>query len=99
VSDVENERPSVAGHSVSGDDRANDREENPLNHRQQWMLLKLAQGKAVAADEIMMEFDVSDSTARRDIAGLRKSGLVAFEGPFKKGRYVLLRGGGDPPAE
>jgi ATP-dependent DNA helicase RecG len=72
-----------------------DTEETPLTERQGWMLLQLAQGHSVAAEDIMNQFHVSERTARRDIADLRERGLIAFEGPFKVGRYVLLRGGTD----
>ncbi len=68
-------------------------EDAPLNERQRWMLLQLAQGISVAADDLMTEFRVSERTARRDIATLRKRRFITFEGPFKTGRYVLLKGG------
>ena len=71
----------------------NDRPNEALNDRQNWMLLQLAQGHAIAAEDVMTQFGVSERTARRDIAGLRERKLVAFEGAPKTGRYVLLRGG------
>lgn len=67
----------------------------PLNDRQQWMLLSIVQGHVVAAEDLMTEFEVSERTARRDIAGLRSRGLIQFEGSFKTGQYVLLKGGGE----
>lgn len=66
-----------------------------LTERQSWMLLELAQGHATSAEDIMTHFGVSERTARRDIAGLRERKLIAFEGPPKTGRYVLLRGGAE----
>ena len=89
---------ATAGGTVNGrgGDRAGRAAPSPeLNERQQWMLLGIAQGRVVAAEDIMTEFDVSERTARRDIAGLRDAGLIEFEGPFKAGRYVLLKGGGE----
>lgn len=84
---------------VTGNDRVNDRvgiqARGPLNDRQRWMLSELAQGNNVSTEHLMYAFEISESTARRDISALRKRGLIAFEGPPKTGRYILLRGGTD----
>ncbi len=101
--------PSNSGrYSATADGRVNGTEDHlpslvserpggPLSDRQQWMLLELAQGRPAVAEDIMVAFGVSERTARRDIRGLRERKLITFDGPFKTGRYVLMRGGSDPP--
>lgn len=81
------------------DDRMNDR--NPrsagllphgsLNERQRWYLDALAAGKEVRADDLRRRWDVSEKTARRDVAALKKRGMIEFVGSFRRGRYRLLR--------
>lgn len=62
-----------------------------LNQRQRWYLDALAAGKEVRADDLRRRWDVSEKTARRDVAALKKRGMIEFVGSFRRGRYRLLR--------
>jgi len=76
-------------------DRANDRHRTDfvgvLNARQRWYVEALAAGIDVRASQLSGRWDVSDKTARRDIAQLRDLGIVEFVGSSKAGRYRLVR--------
>ena len=61
-----------------------------LNERQKWFLLKLKNDRNKGAEDIARHFEVSLSTAKRDIADLRGKGLIAFNGANKTGHYVII---------
>jgi len=60
-----------------------------LNDRQQWFLEQLSLGRSVKAVDIEVQWGVSEKTAKRDIAALRKRDLIVFIGAPKTGRYQL----------
>ena len=60
-----------------------------LNERQQWFVDQLAAGRKAKATDIEAQWSVVDKTAKRDIAELRKLGLVEFVGAPKTGHYQL----------
>jgi predicted DNA-binding transcriptional regulator YafY len=80
---------------VSRRDPVRDTVNDTLNDRQRWFVGQLEAGRAAAAEDIMDAFSVSLSTARRDIRGLTKAGVVRFVGPPKTGRYEIT----DTPSE
>jgi predicted HTH transcriptional regulator len=61
----------------------------PVNDRQRWFLAQLNKGNPVKAQEIAERFQVTERTAKRDIADLRAKNLVEFIGAPKMGRYRL----------
>jgi len=64
----------------------------PANHnkRQAWFLRSLRRGLKTTARNIQMNYGVTLKTARRDIAGLKKQGLIRFIGARKTGYYSLV---------
>lgn len=81
------------------DDRINDRNRGPvapededgLNPRQRWYLEALVAGNKVRADDLRRRWDVSEKTARRDVAALRQRGMIEFIGSLRTGQYRLCR--------
>ena len=63
----------------------------PVNERQQWLLAQLADGKRFNVDNISTHWKTSESTAKHDIADLKKRGLIEFTGASKTGYYRLKR--------
>lgn len=61
-----------------------------LNLRQEWFLIRVAQGERCLAQDIATHWQVALRTAKRDIAILRDSGRVRFEGSRRCGRYALI---------
>jgi DeoR-like helix-turn-helix domain len=59
------------------------------HRRQAWFLEAVAAGRPAAAVDIVDHWDVSEKTARRDIAALTASGLIRFVGTLRSGRYRL----------
>lgn len=59
-----------------------------LNKRQIWFYFQLQENKRLAIYDIMDLWDVSYSTARRDIAGLINLSLIYYVGSRKNGYYV-----------
>lgn len=63
----------------------------PVNERQQWFLAQLANGKRFNVHNILTHWKISESSAKRDIADLKKLGLIEFTGASKTGYYRLKR--------
>ena len=61
----------------------------PVNKRQQWFLNQLGSGIDVEAAVLAHHWDVTEKTARRDIAALKKQGIVEFVGSPITGTYRL----------
>lgn len=61
----------------------------PANARQRWLLEQLARGRQVKAADVAVRFAVTEKTARRDIADLRKRNVIEFVGARKTGHYQL----------
>ena len=70
-------------------DTVSDTVNGTVNERQRWFLAQLYRGNRVTWREIAQHFQVSQSTAKRDIAGLQAKGLVEFVGAPKTGSYRL----------
>lgn len=72
-------------------DRINDpvspSSDDGLNARQRWYLEALAAGREVRAGDLQRRWDVSEKTARRDVAALKERGMIEFVGPLRRGRY------------
>ena len=90
----------IGGEAVMArDDRKSDRTNDPvrpapgvrLNPRQRWYLDALASGQDVRARHLQRLWNVSEKTARRDIAALKERGMIEFVGPLRTGRYRLSR--------
>jgi ATP-dependent DNA helicase RecG len=62
-----------------------------LGERQRWLLDQLSQGQKPRAKNIAAHFDVTEKTAKRDIAGLKARGLIEFTGAPKTGFYRLAK--------
>ena len=60
-----------------------------LNMRQKWLLLQLQTGNKKSADDIVLQFNISPKTAKRDIADLKSKGKIKFCGSKKTGYYIL----------
>lgn len=60
-----------------------------LNQRQLWFLGQLQQGLPKKADDIAQVWSVTSKTAKRDVAGLVRAGLVKFLGANRNGVYMV----------
>lgn len=60
-----------------------------LNERQQWVLRELQLGTGVQRTMLEEKFDVSDKTAKRDLAELASRGAVEFVRVGRGGYYWL----------
>lgn len=63
----------------------------PVNERQEWFLEQLRSGKSCKASVLAAQWQVTEKTAKRDIADLKKKRLIIFAGAPKTGEYVLER--------
>ena len=61
-----------------------------LNERQKWFLLRLKNDRNKTAEDIVRHFGVSLSTAKRDIAELKKWDAIRFHGSRKTGYYEVI---------
>jgi hypothetical protein len=61
-----------------------------LNERQKWFLLRLKNDRNKTAEDIVRQFEVSLSTAKRDIADLKKWEAIKFHGSRKTGYYEVI---------
>lgn len=73
------------------DDPINGPKTAGLNERQCWFLDRVGEGARCRATDIMVQWQVSPKTARRDIRGLREAGLLRFDGARRNGCYHLVR--------
>lgn len=58
-----------------------------LNHRQCWFLVRLQEGAKISVHDICDHWAVSIKSAKRDIADMKRRGLIEFQGPKKTGFY------------
>ena len=63
----------------------------PLNERQEWLLARVAQGDRCTFEDIVVHWQVSSRTAKRDIASLKDRGLIRYRGRHRRGFYVASR--------
>ena len=61
----------------------------PINKRQQWFLNQLIAGKKVKAADLARAWNVTEKTAKRDIAVLKQHGIIEFIGSLKTGSYSI----------
>ncbi len=71
-------------------DPVNDPANDPANERQKWFIGQLLAGARPKAEDLAAQWDISLSTAKRDISELKKQGLVEFVGVTKKGYYRII---------
>jgi transcriptional regulator with XRE-family HTH domain len=62
-----------------------------LNERQKWIVFHLALNRRVITADIARVWCVTDRTAKRDLADLKRRGYIVRRGSFKRGRYLLSR--------
>ena len=62
----------------------------PVNDRQRWFLEQLAAGKQSRASDLAAHGSISEKTAKRDIADLKRKGLIEFVGAPKNGFYRTM---------
>lgn len=96
-----NAHDSSANLAGTEHDRKNDRDSDrevrpvrsprgmPLNPRQRWYLDALGSGLDVRAADLRRHWDVSEKTARRDLATLKARRMISFIGSCRQGRYRL----------
>jgi hypothetical protein len=60
---------------------------NVLNERQKWFLQELRSEAKTNASDLSEKWDVSIRTAKRDIQGMKKRGLIYFSGSKRYGKY------------
>jgi len=60
-----------------------------LNERQLWFIEQVGVGRKMNVPDIIEQWQVSISTAKRDVLGLKNKGLIEFVGALKTGRYQL----------
>jgi FixJ family two-component response regulator len=63
----------------------------PLNDRQHWVLEQLRSGAKVQRDVLQKRFKIVPKTAKRDLAELRKRGLIEFVRTPRPGYYRLRK--------
>ena len=61
----------------------------PVNNRQKWFLKQIGKNIRVSSSDIATHWDVSQKTAKRDIADLKQKELIEFLGAPKSGYYHL----------
>ncbi|MDP6987839.1 MAG: DeoR family transcriptional regulator, partial [Phycisphaerales bacterium] len=74
------------------DDPASGHIDDPANRRRAWVIMELKRGHELRRSDLMTRFEVSESTAKRDLRALIEGGQVAFVGPTKTGHYELKAG-------
>lgn len=62
-----------------------------LNHRQMWFLRQLNSGRSMRAEDLQRQHNVSEKTAKRDIADLRRRKMIKYVGSRRKGQYMPMR--------
>ena len=59
----------------------------PVNDRQKWFLQQIGKNIRVSSSDIATHWDVSQKTAKRDVADLKQKELLEFLGAPKNGYY------------
>jgi predicted HTH transcriptional regulator len=62
-----------------------------VDARQQWFIAQVKAGRQPGCADLAQQWQVSRATARRDIAGLKASGLIEFVGAPKTGSYRIAK--------
>lgn len=66
-----------------------------LNQRQAWFWTRVAAGDRCCAVDLAAHWEVSEKTARRDIAALKQIGFIRFIGNRRGGWYVTVQSQSD----
>jgi predicted HTH transcriptional regulator len=61
----------------------------PVNDRQKWFLKQTGTGIRIPSSDLAAQWNISQKTAKRDIADLKRKGLIKFSGAPKNGYYRL----------
>ena len=61
----------------------------PVNDRQKWFLKQTGKGIRISSSDLAAQWNISQKTAKRDIADLKRKGLIKFLGAPKNGYYRL----------
>jgi len=61
-----------------------------LNERQRWFLTRIKDKVSPSVKEMQDRWGVTEKTAKRDIADLRRRSIIKHDGAKKNGHYVLL---------
>lgn len=64
-----------------------------LNERQAWFLTRVENGDHCCAADLAVHWQVSEKTARRDIARLKDWELIRFVGTLRRGHYIAVSAG------
>lgn len=85
-------RPSGGNGPTSDPDAVPNRggELQQLNDRQAWFLGELRSGAMPRACDLSVVHSVSEKTAKRDIADLRRRQLIRFVGTKRRGHYTFI---------
>ena len=62
----------------------------PVSDRQRWFLEQLVASKQIRASDLATYWSISEKTAKRDIADLKRKGIVEFIGAPKNGFYRIV---------
>ena len=62
---------------------------DPVNIRQKWFLKQTGKGIRISGSDFSKHWNISQKTAKRDIADLKQKGLIEFLGAPKNGYYRL----------
>lgn len=84
--------PSDPDHGPKGDPDSVDGYTD-LNDRQLWFLRQLNSGREIRAIDIRRQHNVSENTAKRDIAGLHRRKIIKYVGSRRRGRYERTQSG------
>jgi len=79
------QHPAVLEHS-----RADVPVSVPANDRQRWFLEQHEASNQIKASDLAAYCSISEKTAKRDIAGLKRKGLIEFVGAPKNGFYRIM---------
>jgi len=60
-----------------------------VNDRQKWFLKQMGKAIRISSSDLAAHWNISQKTAKRDIADLKQKGLIEFFGAPKNGHYRL----------
>ena len=86
------ETPNEPGETINeANEAVNETANEAVNARQQWFIAQISAGRQPGWVELAEQWQVSRSTAQRDIAGLKARGLIEFVGAPKTGFYRIVK--------
>jgi DNA-binding response OmpR family regulator len=89
------DEPATGDHEPASDpdDPASGHPDDPTTRRRAWIMTELKCGRDLRRADVMSQFGISESTAKRDLRALIEGGDVEFVGPTKTGHYELTKSG------